>query len=360
MMDERAYVLTNDADGNSVLVFTRSADGTLLPLGTLVVLGGNPIYQLVDPFPTGGLGNEVLFASQGSVILSRDGRYLFAVNAGSNEVSSFIVTPGGLQLVSTVSSGGIEPRSLTVFNDLLYVLNGVGTGSVSGFRIGLNGALTPLDESQGVLSSAGSEPVQVSFNPDGTLLVVSELFANRISVFQIGEDGRPTDLEINPSAGPGPFGFAFNRNGHLIVSESGEPGAAEGAGAVSSYDVDTTGKLSVISASVRNGQTASCWIANTPDGRYSYTSNTNSGTISGYRVDSSGMLSLLDADGRTGVTGDFSFPIDMAINRDGQYLYVLNRVKQTIAAFLIESDGRLTLLPSVGNLPPLSVGLALE
>ena len=61
--------------------------------------------------------------SQDAIASSSNGKLLFAVNAGSNTVSSFRVTRHGAQLVGQVSSGGMFPNSLTVHGNLLYVLN---------------------------------------------------------------------------------------------------------------------------------------------------------------------------------------------------------------------------------------------
>ena len=75
------YFQTNQASGNEIAVFARSAGGTL---------------TLSDTVPTGGLGTGSGLGSQGSVILSNDGRLLFAVNAGGDEISVFHVDPSGL------------------------------------------------------------------------------------------------------------------------------------------------------------------------------------------------------------------------------------------------------------------------
>ncbi len=372
---ERVYALTNAADGNAVAVFVRRESGNLLPLtpppppGLPGPLAADGVIRPLPAFPTGGLGAGGPLVSQSSLTLSDDGRFLFAVNPGSNDVSSFLVTPGGLQFASKVPSGGVLPVSVTTFGNLVYVVNavnnlvgtvgldGAGTGQIAGFSVDLNGVLTPLEDSGRTLSSPVSGPAQVAFNATGTLLVVTELTANRITVFQIEEDGRPGTMMENPSAGRGPFGFAFNAQGHLIVSELGTLFVSNST--VSSYAVDSSGKLTVISAAVPTKQSAACWIATTPDGRYSYSTNTLSGSISGFSVTSNGELSPISADGRTGVTGDTSLPIDMVIGADGRYLDVLTQGTQTITTFRIGNNGCLTPVASVGNLPPLAVGLAI-
>ena len=116
--------------------------------------------------------------SQGSLTLSRDGRFLFAVNAGSNSISSFIITDSGeLILVDVKPSGGAQPNSLGVFGNLLYVSN-VGnaannfTSNITGFRIDDNGSLTPIPGSTHSLSTLNAQPAQVLFTPDGSKIVV--------------------------------------------------------------------------------------------------------------------------------------------------------------------------------------------
>src|SRR3974390_1813226 len=66
------YVTTNDPSGNSVLVYHRDAKGALT-FAAEIPTGGKGIGGGLDPL-----------GSQGSISLSRSGRLLFAVNAGSN------------------------------------------------------------------------------------------------------------------------------------------------------------------------------------------------------------------------------------------------------------------------------------
>lgn len=371
---ERVYALTNAADGNAVAVFVRQSGGNLIPLtppappGPTGPLTPDGTIRPLPHFATGGRGAGGPLVSQGALTLSQDKSYLFAVNPGSNEVTSFLVTPSGLQFASKVFSGGVQPVSVTSFGDLVYVVNAVnnlagsvgldgsGTGQIAGFRVGLNGVLTPVEDSVREFSSAVSGPAQISFNLDGTLLIVTELAAGRITTFKVGKDGRPCTMVENKSAGQGPFGFGLNAQGHLIVSEAGTVVAPDST--VSSYAVGPTGELTVISAAVPTLQSAACWIANTPDGRYSYSANAGSGSLTGFRVSDGGELTLLSSDGRSGATGDFSLPFDTVISPDGRYLDVLTQGSQTITTFRISEDGCLTLLSSVGNLPPVAIGLA--
>jgi 6-phosphogluconolactonase len=126
--DDRApravYALSNATTGNAVVVYSRSSSGALAPAGS---------------FPTGGNGTGAGLGSQDAVIVDDEGRLLFAVNAGSNSVSSFRIREHGLELVDTAPSGGSMPTSIGVHDDLLYVLNAGEPNSISGLRVSRHG-----------------------------------------------------------------------------------------------------------------------------------------------------------------------------------------------------------------------------
>src|SRR5262249_36315574 len=144
---------------------------------------------------------------------------VFAVNAGSNDVSSFAIGPHGVNLVGRASSGGTTPISLTTHGDLLYVLNAGGTGNISGLRIRNDGSLGAIAGSSQPLSSSASGPAQIGFDPDGDALVVTEKSTNRIVVYHVTE-GLAGEPAAHPSNGMTPFGFAFDRRDDLLVSEA--------------------------------------------------------------------------------------------------------------------------------------------
>src|SRR5439155_25434089 len=205
-------------------------------------------------------------------------QFLFAVNAGSNQISVLRVGILDLTLVDVVASGGIRPISLALHENLLYVLNEGGTPNITGFPVGDDGTLTPLPGStQPLIGGTAADPAQVSFNPDGTLVIVTEKAGNRLNTYTIDENGLRSAPIDNPSNGMTPFGFAFNNSSFLVVSEAF--GGAPNQSAASSYSAAEDGTLSVISGSVPNSQTASCWVVTTNNGRVAFISNTGSGTI---------------------------------------------------------------------------------
>ena len=328
------YVLTNAANDNAVAAFHRAANGTLNSVGT---------------FSTGGLGSGSGLGSQGALVLSADGRRLFAVNAGSNDISIFDVQSNGLKLRGKTSSHGSTPISLSVHDNLLYVLNSGGTANITGFKIN-EANLKPIPGSTRPLSAAAPGPAEVAFSADGKFLVVTEKSTNKIDVYKVNDDGVASAPIISTSNGATPFGFAFNNRGYLIVSEAGP-------GAVSSYTIEKSGKLSVISPSVvAVGQLAACWIAVSKDGRYAYAADAHSGTITGYRVSNNGKLSLLDANAITANPG--GAPLDMGVSQDGRNLYVFNTGLQTINAYTLKTNGELSSLGNTGALPTSASGIA--
>jgi 6-phosphogluconolactonase len=343
------YVLTNQVD-NMVAVFHRTADGMLTAAGGFSTGGaGDPVPQGTDP------ATDPL-ASQGALILDRTHQLLFAVNAGSNQISVLKISQNGLDLVDVVDSGGVRPISLALHENLLYVLNEGGTPNITGFTVGDDGTLEPLaDSTQPLIGDTAADPAQISFNSDGTLLVVTEKAGNRLDTYTIDENGLPSAPIDNASNGMTPFGFAFNNQGFLVVSEAF--GGAPNGSAASSYSAGTDGILSVISGSVTNSQTASCWVVTTNNGKLAFVSNTGSATISSYQIGAGdGTLTLLN--GVAGDTGANSAPIDMALNVSSKFLYVLAGGLQSVVSFRVEHDGSLTLIDTDAGLPLGAQGIA--
>ncbi len=334
------YTMSNAAAGNAILAFDRLFDGLLVPQGST---------------PTRGNGTGAGLGNQGGLILTRNERWLLAVNAGSNSVSVLRVRHRGLQVTDVEPSGGVRPISVTEYRGLVYVLN-AGSDSISGFRLRRDGQLEPLAGSTRSLSGSGTDPAQISFSPDGDVLVVTEKATNNIVTFELDGDGLAGPAQVQASIGPTPFGFAFGKRDQLFVSEAF--GGAPNASAASSYEIDHDGVLTPLSHSVGTNQTALCWMVVTPNGRFVYGTNTGSGSISGYAIDFDGALTLLNADGRTGVTGDGSAPIDLALTDSGRHLFSLNSGSNSIGSFRVELDGSLTRLRFTSGLPAGVNGLA--
>jgi 6-phosphogluconolactonase (cycloisomerase 2 family) len=219
--------------------------------------------------------------------------------------------------------------------------------------------LTPIEGSTRHVSNLGVGnaplPAQVSFNPAGDMLAVTERSGNMIDSYAVDENGVAWGPMSIASAGMTPYGFAFTPGGTLVVSEAF--GGSKNGSAVSSYSL-ITDTLVVDSASVSTTQTAACWIAVSLDGKYAYAANAGSSSISSYSVADDGTLTLLDA--AAGMTGDGTAPVDLSMSSDGQYLYVLSAKSQNVIAFAVQADGSLEMVDAFGGLPKGAGGIAVR
>jgi 6-phosphogluconolactonase len=339
----KLYTMSNATTGNEVLVYNRLSDGSLSQTGQVPTTGTGT---------GGGLGN------QGALALSEDGFSLFAVNAGSNSVSSFRLTSNGLVLINTVPSGGITPVSLTEDRGRLFVLNagnGANPGNIFSFRVNPNGSLSPMAYSERALSSTTTSTgaAQINFSDDGKQLIVTEKATDLILTYQVYgyyASGKPTH---NTSSGQTPFGFAVGKRNQVFVSNAA--GGVADSGSLTSYRLLPQGQLHALSVEVATEETAACWVALTPDGRYAFTTNTASGTVSSFRIGMNGKVLLANND--AGITGAGSGPIDMIVGPESRFLYTLNAGTETISSFAVSLDGALTLLTTLTGLPDGANGL---
>jgi 6-phosphogluconolactonase (cycloisomerase 2 family) len=275
---------------NAVLAFHQNADGTLTEIGS---------------FNTGGTGQinlpKVIGPDDSSqeVVATPDGRFLFAVNQGSDSISSFRIAPNGsLDLIGTFDSGGVQPDSIGIAGNKLYVSNrgdsavghtGTVAPNITGFRIH-DGTLTAIPGST-VTFPKDTSPSQNLISPDGRLLF-ADIFAvpgstapqgNTLAPFQIEGDG---GLELAPGGNVGApvdppllLGAAFNPNQRIIYA------GLTAVNEVGVFTYDKSGRLMFVGDSPVQGA-APCWAAVSADGRFLYTGDTG--------TDSVGVFSLAD------------------------------------------------------------------
>lgn len=379
----RVYTETNNATGNSIVVLQSTPNGQLTQVASVA---------------SGGKGSGAFLDSQGSVTLSPDGRYLFAVNAGDNTVSSFAVTPGGLTLINTEPSNGTFPVSITATNNLVYVVNegavspatGPGTfvdaaGNISGFTIDNTGALVPLP---GSAEPTGTGPREISFNPSGNLLTVTNRTSNDIYTYTLDAKGLASAPTITPSADPskfGPFGFAFRGNTMVVADSNTSPDFSynQPAGA-SSYSVSPSGAVTPESAFVANTQQITCWVVVAHGHAYTTNAigptsvaanfpNLGPGSISSYRIGADGTLTLEQgvagtlpgAGANNLLMGQGHLAVDEAASGDFLYVLDINLPPDApntgaVATFRFNGNGTLTYVGETNPLPggPGFTGLA--
>ncbi|WP_420455451.1 hypothetical protein [Rubrivirga sp.] len=379
------FSMSNAREGNSIAAFSRDANGML---------------TLVDRFETGGTGSGSFEDTANGLVLGSDqgesspnnhidaATLLFATNAGSNSLTTFRVEAGGLERLSVTSTGGEKPVSVTVNRGILYVLhsgeteddlfdaNGDfiapncttgGMPSITGFRVTAAGALTAIPNSTRQLSGdAFSGCAQVSFNPAGTVLVVTERTAvdppssnnmmpagdeGLIVTFAVSADGTLGEKRLFDATGQGPFGFTFTKDGDVLVTEQFDGPMGPRLGAASGYTLGSDGVLNASGGSVDNGGTDTCWIVVADDGQTAFAASffDPSPRLSSYRVAGNGALSIIDADA---VVPPMQGVADLALSGDSRFLYNVNALSGMVTGYRVGSGGGLTQIQMVQAHPP--------
>ncbi len=374
------YVMTNDVDANAVVAFARSEDGSLSKLGT---------------YPTGGKG-AILDDGEGldplisaySLYKTSDNKFLLAANAGSAEITAFMINEDfSLTMTSKVGLGNeaYHPLSIASNGNLIYVasFDGAGAGAVTGLTISAAGELA-LNEAVAEQMIDG-RPSAVQVSADSSVLVVGVLNTGMIKSYTIGDGGalafvnEATSTAINNAEGrnlPTPIGFEIRQhedNTFVVVTEAREiqpngdapAGDRLQSGSVSVFAIDDAGAISYRSSAVAGtgftpaeGERTTCWIAFAADGAHFWAANALEASISSFSFDGeTGAVELINA---TAVQADLNpgelLPpdafaqtegfIDMFTSADGQYLYQLYGLTGKIGIYQIDGSS-LTLVGEV-------------
>ena len=328
--DHAVFVLTDNTAGNQVVAYERSDSGALTLAGTYDThgLGGSLTGAVVDRT-----------ASQGALAYDADNALLYAVNAGSDTVSVFSVRGDHLDLRQVLNSGGTFPVSVTVHDDVVYVLNARSGGSLQGYRV-FFGHVFPMfgsNRALGLDPTAAPEfthtPGQVAFTPDGSkVLVTTKANTNAVDVYRVRFDGRlSTTPVVTTFPGLVPFAVSFDRNGNAVVANAGN-------NSVATLAIDPSGTLTQIDSDA-TGQAATCWIVRA--GNRFYASNAGSATLTGLQSDGSGHLSLI------GNTATDAGTVDAAATAHGEFIYVQAGLAGNVDGFRVNADGTLAGVGSV-------------
>jgi 6-phosphogluconolactonase (cycloisomerase 2 family) len=324
------FAMTNSVEGNQIIAYSRAANGSLIE-GNHFATGGRGSGGTTDPL-----------GSQGSLTLSQDHSLLFAVNAGTGDISVFHVNGANLGLVQVVPSGGSAPVAIAQHGNLVYVINFAGNSNVVGFNLGQDGHLVGIPNSIRYLSATNTGPSSLAFSPDGRFLLVTEKVTNNIDVFSVNSDGSLSQPTITPDPIPGVFDVVFSPDGTALILQTGGAGIPD-ASTVSSYLVQQGGTLVPVTGSVPTLGTFACWIALTPDGQFAFASNTLSSSISGFAIGGSGTVTALPGTVVASLpTG--SNNLDIAVSDDANFVYTMNTGAGTIGIFAVQPHGSLRLI----------------
>ncbi|MFD4986206.1 lactonase family protein [Streptomyces sp. NPDC058374] len=319
------FVQTGAEDGNRIVAYTRTPEGTLREEGSYATGG--------EGGRLAGAGSDGHQASQGALAYDPEEGILIAANSGNGTVSVFEVDGVRLTLRQVTPSGGGFPAGIAVHDGIAYVLNAGTGGSVQGFTID-GPRLEPIAGSRrelGLSTDRGPlqyarTPGQVGFTDDGSRLIVTTKTNGSLQVFDVDDDGllsaEPVTNDRSPSA---PFAFVTGEDGRLVVAD-----------AANTVDTFTLWKDNTVQPadSADTGEMGTGRIAR--NGATVYVSHSGSDALSAYRVDADGALT---AAGRT-ATG--AGPTDLAVSPAGDYLYVQTAETGGLETYRIGPDGGLT------------------
>ena len=351
------YSISNAAPNNTLIKFVQRGNGTLKKVQTIKTGGSGGLAPQPGCEPPGGCP---MLDTQSEVVVWK--RLVFAVNAGSDSITSFIEKKNGkLKRVDVQSSMGDFPNSIAVKRGVLYVLNSH-SDSIAGFKFDKRGEIRRIVNSVRPLAAMQIaqvlSPRQIGFDRTGGVLIVTRLspLPGGIDTFLLNSKNRPGQAIANAPTTPLPFGFAVDRYNNLVMSQVSAPPELAMPGNTATYDINTqTGQLTPIETVTSDG-VAPCWVVITRDGRYAFVVNTGGGapdaTVARYGLTSAGDLTLLGLTGENNANGDEFARTDEVLSRNGRYLFVL---KPAIMANTSQIDiyrrsgGDLTL---VGNTTP--------
>jgi len=174
------FLLVTERATNNIDVFHVQADGTL---GAIVV---NPS---LDP---GAF--SVTFSPNGAVLVAETGP---AGEVNASTIASYAVNLNGTVSPITVNVPTLASATCwiaaTPDGRLVYTSN-AGTGTISGFAVGVTGALTPVPGTVAGTNPAGSTNIDVAVSADSKFLYTLDSGSGMISIFGINQDGSLSNL----------------------------------------------------------------------------------------------------------------------------------------------------------------------
>jgi 6-phosphogluconolactonase (cycloisomerase 2 family) len=312
------------ADGKGNRIFTYR----ITAYGGLASVTGSPISTGLTP---------------ASLAVDTFGHFLYAANSGENSISAYkIGGTGGLTPLGKAQAG-IAPVSVAVdpFGRFVYVAN-LGndvppqSSNVSSFRIAKNGTLAPVIGSP---FSSGILPIAVVADPFGRYVYAAnsgtqELDTENIAGYRVAQNGALKPLQNSPFAnGEGPESAAMDPWGRFLYVANFYDGV------LSVCRIAGNGNLTPVAGSPFATTPASSIVVVDPLGRFLYVANSFEPAISVYRIAGNGSLTQLHGSPFQVETE----PDSMVIDLTGRFLYLANETG--VSAYRIAGNGTFSPLP---------------
>ena len=302
---------------------------------------------------TGKLSDPAVVAEMKSasyLALSPDSRFLYATaESAQGAVAAFVREGDKLRLLNTESSRGKGPAHLTVdpSGRHLLVVN-YGSGSTTALPVKADGSLSPSSSSlqhvgkgPNAARQVGPHAHGVYFHPKNGRAYVPDLGTDDVFIYKLDSaqgllaPNQPASGRV--AAGAGPRHLAFHPSGdfayvnnELNMTVTVFAVQADG-GLKESQTIDTL----PAGADKKGVSTAEIFVR--PDGKTLYVSNRGHDSIAAYAIAADGRLTLLQH-----VLGVPATPRGFGLSADGRWLVCAGQKSGTLNAYRIEADGRLT------------------
>lgn len=265
--------------------------------------------------------------------------FLYVAIPGSNEIVIYREDPNSgilTQLAGSPITAGSAVQSIVVHpsGKFLFAAN-AGENNVSLFTIGAaTGALNEITPRIVV----GTAPTLLAMDSAGTFLYVGNAGSLNISVFSIdAKTNPPTLTQVAGSPFPigmTPFNMKVSPSGFLYVTGTGTPGFIE------AFSLNQ-GVPSVVQGTPFFTGTGPYGLVIAPGGGFLYTANKLDNSISEFTINADGSLTQFS---NSPIGEQFAGPLALVIDKSAKYMFVANQGSTNVAAFAIGTNGALTLL----------------
>jgi 6-phosphogluconolactonase (cycloisomerase 2 family) len=278
-------------------------------------------------------------------------RFFFAAVPTSNDIVAYREDPNAGVLTqlsgSPISAGsGVEALALHPSGKYLYAANS-GSNNISLYTVATTGGLTEVTPR----TNAGTSPTLLITDAPGSLLYAANSGSNDISVYSISSStGELTPVpqcftSSNCTATTTPIGFtalniALAPSGKFLYVTGEEQLAGVNEGIIEVFPVSNGVLGTPVAGSPFFTGNLPFGLVIDSAGSHLYTANKQDNSISAFTINSNGSLAALG----TAIGETFTGPVSLLIDKSGKYLYVANQGSSNVAAYGIGSDGGLTLL----------------
>jgi 6-phosphogluconolactonase len=276
--------------------------------------------------------------------------FAFVANTNSNTISAFQLDPNTGTLAPLPGSpfaAGSEPEFMTAdaSGKFLFVANS-GSGNVSAFQIAAQtGVLTPAPGSP---FASGSRPEGIAIDPLGKFVFVGNQASNSISVFSVATDGSLTPISGSPFPSAHPFGLVMNPSGTILYANNFPDSMAADLNTVSAFQMAANGSLSPLPGSPfptanTSGFAASVGLAADPAGKFLFVGDHMAQAVVPFHIDpATGSLtptaSLPTPPATCGVSCHNN-PLRLTVHPNSQFVYSTNVQAGTVSASSVLPNG---------------------